>query len=170
MLIILPNTRTGLSALEKNLNTIDLGKISEDLSFREVHVLIPKFRIEFDIEMSGVLTKVSLPLQQKGTALNLYLILIQQMGMSQMFTEKANFSELLEQNEPLKVSRVVHKAFIEVNEEGAEAAAATGFALTLKSRKVPIMFRANCPFIFALKTSKLIFFIGRLMQTSLKFP
>jgi len=43
-----------------------------------------------------------------------------------MFTDAAEFDDLLEGNEPLKVSEVVHKAFIEVNEEGAEAAAATG--------------------------------------------
>jgi Serpin (serine protease inhibitor) len=48
------------------------------------------------------------------------------MGMSKMFSDGADFSGLLEANEPLKVSKVVHKAFIEVNEEGAEAAAATG--------------------------------------------
>lgn len=46
--------------------------------------------------------------------------------MTNMFSDSAQFSELLEQPEPLKVSKVVHKAFIEVNEEGAEAAAATG--------------------------------------------
>jgi len=46
--------------------------------------------------------------------------------MKQMFTNGAEFGDLLEGNEPLKVSKVVHKAFIEVNEEGAEAAAATG--------------------------------------------
>jgi hypothetical protein len=48
------------------------------------------------------------------------------MGMNKMFSNGAEFDELLTTNEPLKVSQVVHKAFIEVNEEGAEAAAATG--------------------------------------------
>lgn len=42
------------------------------------------------------------------------------MGMGKMFSNAAEFNNLLEENEPLKVSKVVHKAFIEVNEEGAE--------------------------------------------------
>ena len=46
--------------------------------------------------------------------------------MKTMFSDQAEFNGLLEQAEDLKVSEVVHKAFIEVNEEGAEAAAATG--------------------------------------------
>jgi len=48
------------------------------------------------------------------------------MGMEKMFSNSAEFDNLLESSEQLKVSEVVHKAFIEVNEEGAEAAAATG--------------------------------------------
>jgi serine protease inhibitor len=48
------------------------------------------------------------------------------MGMAKMFSNAAQFDNLLEESEPLKVSEVIHKAFIEVNEEGAEAAAATG--------------------------------------------
>lgn len=47
------------------------------------------------------------------------------MGLGNMFSD-ADFSGLLESKEPLVVSKVIQKAFIEVNEEGAEAAAATG--------------------------------------------
>lgn len=48
------------------------------------------------------------------------------MGLGNMFTEKCNLSNMIDNDEPLKVSKVIQKAFIEVNEEGAEAAAATG--------------------------------------------
>lgn len=43
-----------------------------------------------------------------------------------MFTDSADFSGLLQSNEPLKVSNVVHQAYMEINEEGTVAAAATG--------------------------------------------
>lgn len=49
-----------------------------------------------------------------------------QLGMTDMFGPTANFNSLLDSPEPLHVSDVVHKAFIEINEDGAEAAAATG--------------------------------------------
>ena len=53
------------------------------------------------------------------------------MGMNKMFNDDADFGNLLNSPEQLKVSEVVHKAFIEVNEEGTEAAAATGKRLFL---------------------------------------
>lgn len=49
-----------------------------------------------------------------------------------MFSDSANFTGLLQTNEPIQISDVVHKAFIDVNEEGAEAAAATGKFIDLK--------------------------------------
>lgn len=48
------------------------------------------------------------------------------MGMETMFSSKADFSGLLTGNEAVNVSKIIHKAFIEVNELGTEAAAATG--------------------------------------------
>lgn len=58
MLIILPNSKTGLSALEGKLNTVDLGDISSKLYSMEVNVEIPKFKIEFDITLNEPLQKV----------------------------------------------------------------------------------------------------------------
>lgn len=49
-----------------------------------------------------------------------------QLGMADMFTDSADLSGLLQSAEPLKVSEVVHKAFIKVDEAGSEAGAATG--------------------------------------------
>lgn len=48
------------------------------------------------------------------------------MGMTEMFSDRANLSGLLKSTQPLKVSDVVHKAFIEVTERGTEAGASTG--------------------------------------------
>lgn len=48
------------------------------------------------------------------------------MGMTTMFSDDANFSDMLNIKEAIKISTVLHKAFIEVNELGTEAAAATG--------------------------------------------
>ena len=53
------------------------------------------------------------------------------MGMNRMFENNAEFNEMLESPKQLKVSNIVHKAFIEVKEEGVEAAAATGKCLIL---------------------------------------
>lgn len=48
------------------------------------------------------------------------------MGLGEIFTNAANFSNMIEGVQNLKIAKVIQKAFIEVNEEGAEAAAATG--------------------------------------------
>lgn len=59
MMIILPNKRTGLAELESKLNTVDLSDISSSLRSQEVNVELPKFKIEFDINLNEPLQKVN---------------------------------------------------------------------------------------------------------------
>jgi serpin B len=71
--------------------------------------------------------------------------------------------------EPLQISEVVHKAFADVNEEGTEAAAATGVVVTLGAARpkpqIPA-FRADHPFVFAIRDVRtgVVLFLGRVVR------
>ncbi|XP_016940892.3 serine protease inhibitor 42Dd isoform X2 [Drosophila suzukii] len=133
MLIVLPNSRTGLAALEDKLRITALSQITQALHKTQVVVKLPKFKAEFQVELKQV---------------------FQQLGMSKMFTDHAEFGKMLQSPETLKVSAIIHKAFIEVNEEGTEAAAATGIGMRTKraitSLEEPIEFLADHPFTYVL--------------------
>ncbi|BFG06180.1 serine protease inhibitor 42Dd [Drosophila madeirensis] len=133
MLIVLPNSRSGLTALEEKLRGTPLSVITQSLQTTEVVVKLPKFKAEFQVELSEV---------------------FQQLGMSKLFGNSAEFNKMLQSPEQLKVSAIIHKAFIDVNEEGTEAAAATGAVVRMKrcivSLVEPIEFHADHPFIYAL--------------------
>jgi len=90
------------------------------------------------------------------------------MGVTDMFDElKADFSGMTPGPEKLHVSHVIHKAFVEVNEKGAEAAAATAVVMMAPTGFVrnPI-FCADHPFLFmiCLKKSSAILFMGRVVK------
>ncbi|KAJ8913538.1 hypothetical protein NQ315_017089 [Exocentrus adspersus] len=114
LIVVLPNKRDGIEELEKNLAKIDLGRITADIYKSELNVALPKFKIEQTIDLENPLTEL---------------------GLGVMFSLDADLSGIIENPDPLYVSKVIQKAFIEVNEEGAEAAAATGTGL---SARVPI--------------------------------
>ncbi|XP_055602044.1 serine protease inhibitor 42Dd-like isoform X2 [Uranotaenia lowii] len=140
MLILLPHERDGLAKLEENLLNINFDDIRSKMYNQEVEVFLPKFKIEFDLDLKETLEKL---------------------GMVTMFTDQADFSGLLEQPEPLKVSKVIHKAFIEINEEGAEAAAATGMIMMTRCLILHPYFTADHPFLYMLQQNGQIYFVGR---------
>lgn len=149
MFILLPHDIKSLSPVESRLGADILDKIFRGLkSGVEVRLTLPKFTIH-----------------DEGVVLNECLKAI---GMVDLFDEaKANLSGIDGTTE-LCVSTVIHKAFVEVNEEGTEAAAATGAIVNFRSiapDKV-IDFVANRPFIFLIadKATHCILFLGRLTR------
>uniref|UniRef100_A0A2C9GU67 Serine protease inhibitor (serpin) 10 n=1 Tax=Anopheles culicifacies TaxID=139723 RepID=A0A2C9GU67_9DIPT len=143
MMILLPNERTGLAALEEKLPSLNLAELATQMHNQEVEVFLPKFKVEFSRDLNDDLTAL---------------------GMGRMFSDAAEFPDLLEQNEPLKVSKVVHKAFIEVNEEGTEAAAATGMIMMMRCMPMHPYFTVDHPFLYVLRHQQMIYFVGRVAK------
>uniref|UniRef100_A0A6P7FA82 Antichymotrypsin-2-like isoform X6 n=1 Tax=Diabrotica virgifera virgifera TaxID=50390 RepID=A0A6P7FA82_DIAVI len=150
MIVILPNKRNGINELELKLANTDLTKITENMFRPDVIVALPKFKIETTINLEEPLTKL---------------------GLGVIFSDHADFTGMLKSPEPLKVSKVIHKAFIEVNEEGAEAAAATAmFMARITSIGIPDPieeFIADHPFIIMLNNrhdyyNSNILFVGKI--------
>ncbi|KAL3858657.1 hypothetical protein ACJMK2_008920 [Sinanodonta woodiana] len=147
MLVLLPNKKDGLPALESKLSQTTLKLIQNKMSAGLVEVSLPKFKIEASFELSKALSKL---------------------GMPDVFDKtKADLSRMTKQKN-VYVSEIFHKAFVEVNEEGTEAAAATDIKIVLFSYTFPHIFHADHPFLFIImdKRSGVILFIGRLSAPS----
>lgn len=143
--VLLPKVGDGLSDLESSLTPENLAAWLADLSNRSVDVMLPKFRAESGFSLRQTLSR---------------------MGMPAAFGD-ADFSGI-DGRRDLALSDVVHKAFVDVSEEGTEAAAATGSVAVLVSAVIPesIAFRADHPFLFLIRDTRtgLILFTGRLQN------
>jgi serpin B len=146
MIVLLPEAKDGLASLENELTAGMLGEWAGRLRTSEVTVHFPKFKVESSFELNR--TMVAL-------------------GMKDAFAAgRADFSGMTERND-LFISDAVHKAFVEVNEEGTEAAAATGIAMRLASAQPrPVVFRADHPFLYFIRhdATGAILFMGRMMD------
>jgi len=151
MVILLPHATYGLAKLEESLTherfQQALATVSQSHP-EKVEVSLPRFKLTQQFQLKEILIK---------------------MGVTDMFSEfKANFSGIIRGPERLYVSHVVHKAFVEVNEKGTEAAAAT--AVVMMSRAVSPVFDASfCadhPFLFMIchRKSSAILFMGRFVK------
>jgi serpin B len=146
MLVVLPAAPDGLPALEKSLTADRFSGWVDRLAYKPGQVLLPRFKATDEFDLSQTL---------------------QEMGMKQAFTGSADFSGMCA--EPIMISKVVHKAFVETNEEGSEAAAATGVAMVKASAPLPqepFVFRADRPFLFVIRdtTTGTPLFVGRIVN------
>ena len=146
MIVILPKKADGLAAIEKQADAATITKWAGNLQRKPVNVSLPRFTMTTQFELSKTL---------------------QALGMTDAFTSKSDFSGISSSaGNKLFISAVIHKAFIDVNEEGTEAAGATGVVMRATAVRVqdpPVEFRADHPFLFLIRENSTgsILFMGR---------
>jgi len=145
MLILLPK-EGHMGDVEAQLSAERLGEWVDMMEGTAVNVYLPRFTFETKYFMMEDLAE---------------------MGMPTAFTDAADFSGMTG-NRELFIDKVIHQAFIEVNEEGTEAAAATGVSMKLSAAMPEEVFRADRPFIFLIRDmdTGLILFMGRVTDPS----
>src|SRR5262249_52319391 len=148
MLIVLPAKKDGLAALEARFASEGLYQQVVDGLYQEEGIIVslPRFKMATECSLKPVLCAL---------------------GAELAFSRHADFGGIGE--EPLQIAEVVHKAFVEVNEEGTEAAAATGVSMGLcavRPATEPVVFKADHPFLFFIKDrdTNAVVFSGRVLD------
>jgi len=147
MVIFLPNKLSQFKSLKEKLNSKYLTSALKKAEYKKVILTLPKFKVEYKMDLADVLKDA---------------------GMKRAFSNSADFSGMTCKKD-LKIDKVIHQTFINVDESGTEAAAAT--AVIMKritgvgpNEKTP--FKANRPFIFVIKDNSTgsILFVGQLIK------
>ena len=162
MVVIAPNKHDGLLRLESQISADRVEKWLDQMQQRKVQVFLPKFKLETGYDIKKTL---------------------QDMGIIRAFTDPlkpdgAQFYGMTASDDPLQqlfIAQILHKAFVEVNEKGTEAAAATGISMIMHPMMPPTVpfiptFRADRPFIFLIRdrVTGSILFMGRMVNPKLK--
>lgn len=140
MTLILPN-EDNIAEVESNLSYDEFNALTQGMEESLVDVYLPRFKLETKYFMREDLIEMGMPLA---------------------FTPCANLTGISEEG-GLYIDKVIHQAFIEVDEKGTEAAAATGVVILKSSVDTTDVFRADHPFIFVLqdRVTGAILFMGR---------
>jgi serpin B len=152
MIVFLPKQAGGLAELEKTLTAARVTDWLANMTVHDVYVTLPRFKVTAEFQLKDALSELGMPVA--------------------FSPGKADFSGIATA-EPLWLSAVIHKAYVDVNEKGTEAAAATGAMIhTLSAREEPkpAVFRADHPFFFVIRdngTGSLLF-AGRLVNPQAK--
>jgi serpin B len=156
MVWLLPRTAKGLADMEKQLSAEQLSARLTHFEKRTVELSVPRFKLEADYHLSSTLKSL---------------------GMPRAFVNPANPNgaqfDNMSQSHELFIGEVLHKTFVEVNEKGTEAAAATAVIMVDASappnREPPKMkpfipvFKADHPFLFLIRDNETgsVLFLGR---------
>ena len=145
MVVLLPNQVEGLPALEGSTTAAGLQRWTSRLrSTPKVNLSLPRFRMTGSFELNRALAAL---------------------GVKSAFSRSAADFSAMNGKRNLWIGAAVHKAFVDVNEEGTEAAAATGITMRALAmvQEPPIEFRADHPFLFLIRENRsgIILFIGR---------
>ena len=139
-------------AFEESLDRATLDEIVGEMTDTQVRLQMPRFTFEYDANLGETL---------------------QALGMTDAFDgTRADFSGMVEgeTENPLVISGVLHKAFIDLNEHGTEAAAATVVLMEATSAQEdePIELTIDRPFIFAIRDTEsgTLLFVGRVLDPS----
>ncbi|ERE73763.1 serpin B11 [Cricetulus griseus] len=132
MIILLPVGTANVNQIEKHLNVKMLQEWtnSSNMVEREVDVHIPKFNLAVKYDLNSILKSL---------------------GMRDIFSVATADLSGMSPDKGLYLSKVVHKSYVDVNEEGTEAAAATGESIAVKRLPVAVQFTADSPFLFTIQ-------------------
>ena len=143
MTVVLPRSEHNLNTLISELTPERWHQWQQGLSSQEGSLELPRFTLEYERELSDVLSSL---------------------GMEVAFTPQADFSNMYRGPEPLYISKVKHKTFLEVNEEGTEAAAVTSVEMKLTAVRPSFSMRVDHPFLILIQEAGTgtILFMGRI--------
>ena len=142
MVVLLPKKIDGLAEFEKTLTAAKVAEWLPKLREQEVSVSLPKFKMTSEFSLKDTLSA---------------------MGIKQLFSPNSVDLSGMNGERDLYVSAVVHKAYVDINEEGTEAAAATGVVVALRAAPAHPVFRADHPFVFLIRDNRSgsMLFLGR---------
>lgn len=136
--IIMPDEVSAIDNLVSRIDANHLARVLADSTTQLRDLYLPKFQLDFKADLKDILVDMGMPVR----------------GLDNLFKE----------NLPLAISKVIHQSFLEVNEEGSEAAAATVIGVELTS--LPPSTFVNQPFVFLIRerNSGTILFSGKLVD------
>ncbi len=145
MIIVLPEKSYDFSLFEKEFGYDDFKNLYEKSEYKNIKLAVPKFKTEYKTDLAETLYSA---------------------GMKHAFTNRADFSGMTCKKE-LRIDKVIHQTFINIDESGTEAAAATAVIMKRITSVNPsgaIEFKADRPFLYFIKdnTTGSILFMGKL--------